>query len=192
MDENVNEKIKLIIIDKGITAIVVAIVVAVVTYFTNSNLEHQKINNTINATLANDFLIECESAWSKIYEIDIYSENLISEVRVAYLMNDYRGDIFSNKVILEKTKVLDTMRDSAYAEIRKKKTLLTEELVLHFGQYIGFQREKFEAEMNLENRINSKYNEETIEYIQYIRERLEKMRFNMHQAKLMAQDLYLK
>jgi hypothetical protein len=191
MENSMKEKINLIIIDKGITAIVVAIVVALVTFMMNVSLENKKSENNIKSGIVKDFINECETDWGKITEIEITSENLISDIRFAYLTHDYVGDIYSNKSISEKIKNLNKMRDDAYSDIRKKESLLTKNIVINFGQYIGLQKMVFDGEMGLELQLNTKMESNTSAFIKESKEQLGKMRFGINQAKNMAIMLYM-
>jgi len=192
MEEPMKEKVKLIVIDKGITAIVVAVVVAIVTFIMNENLENKKTENSLNSGIVKDFITECETDWSKITEIEVASENLISDIRIAYLFHYYKGgDIYSNKDINEKVKKLDKMRNDVYVDIRKKESLLTKDLTMHFIQYLGFQKSIFNAEMELELKTSPNMEKDSLEFIKDIREKLGKMRFDINQAKNMAIILYM-
>ncbi len=167
-------------------------VVALFTFSLNYYIEIKKIDSSVTTKYAQAYLDNCKEVWMQITDIEIESENLVSDVRFNTVFKKNKHDIYSDLEITNKINELSNMRENAAKYIRENEPVLGKDLVHHFLKYVGLQSNLFDAEIESERNMNSSQPEYRQEFIKKVRNDLNKMRFGIEEAKTIALKKYMR
>ncbi|TWJ13189.1 hypothetical protein [Geobacter argillaceus] len=192
MEENQKIDWKNEIIKMAIDKLVFGLVVAIAIFFLNSLIETRKAENGITSKYAQDYLDEFTKVWSSITDIEIKSENFVSDVRFYLVSRKNVHDIYSDHEIANKMHEIIGMREQTAKYIREKESILGADLVLYFLKYVGLQSSMLDAEIQDEKEMHNSRSISNQEFIKITRDKLNKMRFGIEDAKNIALRKYIR
>jgi len=192
MERENPKKLSLKILEIAIDKVVFGIVVGLVFFFLNSTLETRKMENGVTSKYAQEYLDECNNVWAKITDLEISSEEIVSDFRMSIIGKGEVHDVFADTAIASKMHTIISSRDEVTKYIREKEPILGSDLVPYFLKYVGLQAQLVDAQMDDEKTIHNGTKVWNAEFVKETRDGLRKMRFGIEDAKGIALQKFIR
>lgn len=181
MDTSLKNKLTVIIVEKGLIALLILLAGGQV----NKSLERYKLVEAQRVGDTSELVNACADIWGKVYEYEATLDEIdrLKSERWILRRFDIKGSQHYEKTIKQKESISEQMILAVDKHVTEKKFVIGDELARHFWQYTGLLKARAQAQEDSRGKTNNDFKKNSQEVVEVLDKRLAAMRFTAMAAR---------